>query len=193
VGDTEASERARRPGTGRPEGGDVAAFGDLFRTYEADVAQLCRRMLGSAVAAQDATSEVFLRGRRGFDGYRGDQPFRRWILAVAGHYCIDQLRRRTLEARLFDPVELEAEAAPDPGPSPLRQLVRAEERRAVLAAIEALPLKYRLPISLRYFAELDYDAIGQALGVTRGQVGVLLFRARRALRDRLADATGGRP
>jgi hypothetical protein len=44
---------------------------------------------------------------------------------------------------------------------------------------------YRLPLVLRY-QELDYDAIGEILGVTRNQVGTLLFRAKKRLRAELA-------
>jgi RNA polymerase sigma-70 factor (ECF subfamily) len=55
----------------------------------------------------------------------------------------------------------------------------------VLEAIDGLPLKYRVPLVLRYFEELDYEAIADTLDVTRGQVGTLLFRAKRRLRARL--------
>jgi RNA polymerase sigma-70 factor (ECF subfamily) len=54
-------------------------------------------------------------------------------------------------------------------------------------AISELPLKYRLPLVLRYFSELDYAAIAEVLGVTRGQVGSLLFRARCLLRESVGE------
>jgi RNA polymerase sigma-70 factor (ECF subfamily) len=171
----------------RARAGDEAAFGEVFRTYQRDVARLCRRMLGSEVAAEDATSEVFLRVRRGFDGYAPDRPFRTWLLGIAGHYCIDQLRRRSTEQRLFEPGDLDHAEVAAPGPSPLGQLARAEERRELLAAIEALPEKYRLPLVLRYFADLDFEAIAGILGVTRNQVGTLIFRAKRRLREALGS------
>ena len=71
--------------------------------------------------------------------------------------------------------------------SPLRRLILAQERGALTRAIESLPLKYRLPLMLRYFSEYDYGAIAEALGVTRNQVGTLLFRAKRMLRVRLLE------
>ena len=117
------------------------------------------------------------------------RPFRPWLFGVAAHHCVDQLRRRTTEQRIFeqrgvDPTDLAA-----PGPSPLREVIRTEERAAVLAAIDSLPTKYRLPIVLRHFAELDYDAIGEVLDVSRNQVGTLLFRAKRRLRKDLAGGS----
>ena len=58
-------------------------------------------------------------------------------------------------------------------------------------AIESLPLKYRLPLVLRYFSEYDYAAIAAALDVTPNQVGSLLFRAKRLLRERLRESRSG--
>ena len=175
----------------RARSGDAAAFGELYRSYERDVARLCQRMLGAGAAAEDAGSEIFLRARRGFDGYDPKRPFRTWLLSVAGHYCIDQLRRQRTEARLFDASDLEAGDLAAPAPSPLQYLMRREERDAVLAAIEELPFKWRLPLVLRHFGELDYGAIGEILGLEKGQVGTLLFRARRRLREHLAGTIRG--
>ena len=56
----------------------------------------------------------------------------------------------------------------------------------MLAAVEALPDRYRAPLVLRYYAELDYDGIAGILGVTRNQVATLLFRAKRKLRSALS-------
>ncbi|MGI9657377.1 MAG: RNA polymerase sigma factor, partial [Gaiellaceae bacterium] len=58
-------------------------------------------------------------------------------------------------------------------------------------AIERLPVRYRLPLVLRYFADENYAGIAAALGVSRNQVGSLLFRAKRMLRTSLADDAAG--
>jgi len=165
--------------------GDEAAFGELFSGYRDDVARLCRRMLGDGVSAEDATQEVFLRARNGLEGYDPTRPFRSWLMAVASHHCIDRLRRRQTESRLFDARDLNRGDLVDPGPTPLGQLARREQRDEILTAIDALPHKYRLPLVLRYFNELDYAQIGELLAVTRNQVGTLLFRAKRTLRQEL--------
>ncbi len=169
-----------------PLDANPGGFEARYREHEEAVSRLCRRMLGAGPAVEDAGHEVFLRAQRGRDGYDPAQPFRPWILAIAGHHCIDQLRRRRTEWRLFDAGDLDAADLADPAPSPLGEALRAERRAEVLGAIDALPLKFRLPLVLRYFNELDYDAIAEALGVTRGQVGSLLFRAKRTLRERLS-------
>lgn len=181
----------------RARGGDPDAFAALFRRFESDVGRVCRRLLGPGAAAEDAVSEAFLRARRSLDSYAPDRPFRTWLLAVTSHHCIDQLRRRSRERKIFEPGEVELGALADPAPSPLTRVVAREERGRLLGAIEELPEKYRLPLVLRYFSELDYGEIGDVLGVERAQVGTLLFRARRRLRERLgadgSDAEGEAP
>lgn len=185
------SEEAIRPALKRAQLGERRAFGELFQHFDADVARLCRRLLGDLSAAEDAKSEVFLRAQRSFASYDPGRPFRRWLLSIAGHHCTDQLRRRQTEARIFHPGELEREELSSTSPSPLRQLLEAEQRDRLLAGIEALPPKYRLPLVLRYQAELDYAAIAEILEVPRERVGTLLFRAKARLRRELADAAGG--
>jgi RNA polymerase sigma-70 factor (ECF subfamily) len=184
-------EEAIRPALKRAQLGERKAFGELFAHFDADVARLCRRLLRDLPAAEDAKSEVFLRAQRSFATYDPGQPFRRWLLSIAGHHCTDQLRRRQTEARIFHPAELEQEALPSDAPSPLRQLLRAEQRDRLLEAIEALPSKYRLPLVLRYQAELDYAGIAEILQVPRERVGTLLFRAKARLRRDLAESEGG--
>ena len=66
------------------------------------------------------------------------------------------------------------------------------ERDTLRAAIEELPDRYRVPIVLRYYADLDYGEVAETLGVSRGQVATLLFRARQRLRQGLAPERGAR-
>jgi RNA polymerase sigma factor (sigma-70 family) len=176
---------AERPASaGRPPG--EPPFEELFRPHATAIARLCRRMLGEG-AAEDAAQEVFLRARRGFGSYDAGRPFRPWLLAVAGNHCIDELRRRSHEMCLFETGDLEVGDLRDPGPSPLSHALAGERRGELVDVLDELPLKQRLPLALRYFHELDYAAIAEILGVSRNQVGVLLYRAKRRLRERLAE------
>lgn len=143
-------------------------------------------MLGGPDRAADAQSEVFLKARRSLDGYDAERPFRTWLLAIASHHCIDRLRRTATEKRVFADTETEPGELPGREPTPLSRLLARERRQTLDAAIESLPVRYRLPLALRYFSESSYDEIADALGTTRSQVGTLLFRAKRKLREQLA-------
>ncbi|MEN8181910.1 MAG: sigma-70 family RNA polymerase sigma factor [Myxococcota bacterium] len=179
-------ERDIRTQVERARGGDAEAFGALFRGFQEDVDRLCRRLLASKEEAGDAGSEAFLRARRALEAYDLDRPFRPWLLAIVAHHCVDRLRRRSREARLFEPEEAGARVA-DAGPSPLQGVLQTEQSRRLRAAVEHLPDRYRVPTVLRYFADLDYETIAELLGVSRAQVATLLFRARRRLREGLSE------
>ena len=167
---------------------DTEALGEIYRRYARRVFGLCRYMLGSPESAEDAMSEVFLKLQRSIGSYDGSIPFPNWLLRVAGHQCIDALRRSQRGRQVVVEVEDEAtDVEPaSSGPSPLTAAIRTEERAQVREAIARLPENYRVPLVLRYYGELSYDEIAQQLGLERNSVAVLIFRAKQELRRRLA-------
>ena len=174
-----------------PDAAPPDSFEDAFAAHEADVVRVCRRILGGREEARDAPQEVFLRAQRSYASYDSSRPFRPWLLALAGNYCIDRLRRRATEERIFADVDPDEAIAPDATQaSPLAQVLARERQEAVGRAIAGLGVKYRLPLVLRYFGEMDYEAIGEALGISKGQVGSLLFRAKQQLREAVAESAG---
>jgi RNA polymerase sigma-70 factor, ECF subfamily len=179
---TVAVERARR--------GDREGLAELYRAFGPRVLGLCRHLLGSSEAAEDARHDVFLRLPRAIDRYDPALPFDRWLLSVTSHHCLDVLRRRRLESRLFAG---EAEEADGPsigretGPSPLGAVLTDEGRGRVRDALHRLPERYRVPLILRYYGDLGYDEIASQVGVTRNHVAILIFRGKQSLRRLLAD------
>src|SRR5664279_1354556 len=145
----------------RAQGHDAEALGDLYRLYARRVFGLCRYMLDTRESAEDATSEVFLKLQRSIASYDGSTPFHRWLLRVAGNQCIDALRSRKRGRQVI--VEAEdgtaAIEAVSSEPSPLGAVLSAEERTKVRDAITRLPENYRMPLVLRYYGELSYDAV----------------------------------
>jgi RNA polymerase sigma-70 factor (ECF subfamily) len=173
---------------------DEDDFAEQYRTHRARVTGLCRRLLGSAEHAEDAAHEVFLRAyarRRDFDASRS---FANWVLGIATHHCIDLLRRRSTEARLFGTEEVEGAAAGGDTATPLGILLAQERRQELRDAVAALSARYRIPLVLSIYNGQSYDEIASVLGVSRAHVAILIFRARQQLRKALAvrgDVTGG--
>lgn len=167
---------------------DAEALAEIYRRYFRRVLGLCRYMLDSQESAEDATSEVFLKLQRSIASYDGSIPFLRWLLRVTGNQCIDMLRGQRRGQRVI--VEGEDETtvveAPSAEPSPLGAVMSKEARAQVRDAIARLPVKYRLPLMLRYYSELSYGEIAQQLDVETNYVAALLFRAKQELRRKLA-------
>jgi RNA polymerase sigma-70 factor, ECF subfamily len=170
--------------------GDSESFAELYRRFRPRMLGLCQHMLGSREAAEDATSEVFIRLKRGIAGYNGSVPFLGWLYSIASHYCVDLIRRRQVERRFM--VEEDTEAQPEAvgATSPLDEAMMAEQNADVRKAIGLLPEKYRLPLVLRYYSDFSYDEIARQLGFQRAHVATLIFRGKQELRQILTRKKG---
>ena len=164
-----------------------AGFAELYRTHYSRVFGLCRQLLGAKDAAQDAAQEVFIRAHRGFAGYDPAQPFAGWVLRIASNYCIDVLRRRKTEARLFGAEADERAEAECADTNVLRELLTDERAAEIRAAVGKLPERYRLPLVLAYYGDASYDEVAAELGITRTHVATLVFRAKQMLRRVLVE------
>lgn len=194
---------------GKASHGDPEAFSEIYRLTARRVYGLCRHMLNSREAAEDATSEVFLKVHRAFQGvggsYNPEHRFLPWLLSVTGHFCVDQLRRRGLETRIFAAPKLDEEGSDgatstswteswteswtsQTEPIVQDRMVAEAGRDEVRQALAALPEQYRIPLVLRYDSELSYDEIAATMGLKRNHVATLIFRAKKELRGALRQA-----
>jgi RNA polymerase sigma-70 factor (ECF subfamily) len=176
---TEIIAKARR--------GDSDAWGEVYRHYAPAIFRFCRRVLPTREDAEDATMEIFLKLRDKLNQYEPDRPFSAWLYRVAANHCWDQLRRRKLrQDRETDDVDEVPLQHPDPGQ--LEQLLTERSGEEVRQALRTLPARARMALVLRYYADMDYNEIADALGVQRTFVGVVLLRARHQLRDAMRAA-----
>lgn len=165
--------------------GDPEAFHSLVESYQRAVFSLCYRMLGNAGDAEDAAQETFLRTYRSLHRYDPGRKFSTWLLSIATHYCIDQLRkRRMLFVSLDDMPFLEVAAS---APSPEHALLAGERAEQVQRLLTALSPKDRAAVVMRYWYEFSYDEIGEALSLTNSAVKSRLHRARRELAEAWAE------
>jgi RNA polymerase sigma-70 factor (ECF subfamily) len=161
-------------------------FAELYKTHYRRVFGLCRYLLNSFDAAEDATHEVFLRAQRKLATYDRSLPFSSWLSGIATNHCIDLLRRRTTEKRIFEDGGENPAEPPAPGiVSPLNEMIAAERGQDVRKALSELPERYRIPLVLAYYNEMSYDEIAEALGLARNNVATLIFRGKQQLRGRL--------
>lgn len=168
---------------------DDGEFEARYRTHRSSVVGLCRRLLGSAEQAEDAAHEVFVRAHMHRRDYDPARSFSSWVLSIATHHCVDLLRRRSSEAKLFGAEDVERAAIATGGPGPLGLLLMRERQQELREAIRQLPSRYRVPLVLSVYREHSYDEIADALHIPRSHVAVLIFRARQRLRQALGSVT----
>jgi RNA polymerase sigma-70 factor (ECF subfamily) len=168
--------------------GDAEAFGALVEQYQSHVYNLCLRMLGRPADAEDAAQETFVRAYRQLHSYQPERKFSTWLLSIAAHYCIDQLRRKSWVS--LDSLPFFDRAAPD-REEPERATLEGEARDEMQELLSVLPLKYRTPVLLRYWYDMSNAEIAETLGLTEGAVKTRLFRAREMLEQELRAGRAG--
>ncbi|HLQ76304.1 MAG TPA: RNA polymerase sigma factor [Terriglobia bacterium] len=157
-------------------------FAAIYQEQHGRIFRLCRYLLNSADAAEDAAHEVFLRAQKRESTYDPSLPISSWLSGIATNHCIDLLRRRGTERRVFHLDSAEMAEPPSRGPSPLTEMLVSERGNGVRGALSRLAEKYRVPLVLVYYNEMTYDEIASALGLNRNLVATLIFRAKQQLR-----------
>jgi RNA polymerase sigma-70 factor (ECF subfamily) len=144
--------------------------------------------------AEDATMEIFMKLREKLVQYDPGRSFTAWLYRVAANHCWDMLRRRKArhdkDTQDIDDLPLEA-----PEPNQLEKLIEERTSEEVRKALDKLGARARMALVMRYYSDMSYDEIADALGVRRPFVGVVLLRARHELREALGEnsalAVGG--
>lgn len=180
--DASDDELMRTAGTG-----DRLAFQRLVARHLKRASALAGRVTGNRSDAEEAVQEAFLRAWlkapdwQARDALANGATFATWFNRVLVNLCIDRVRRpRT------DPIEAAA-AVPDPAPSAEALAAGGEVARRVARAMATLPERQRAALALCHFEGLSNAEAGQILELSVGAVESLLVRARRALREQLAD------
>jgi RNA polymerase sigma-70 factor, ECF subfamily len=164
--------------------GDKAAQRELYDAHVRRVFALAYRMTGDEMAARDCTQLVFIRLFDKLGSFRGASALSTWIHAVAVSVVL-QWRRSTHQARRRE-VDLEAAAQVAQRGSAYDAAVNETIRRA----IDALAEKQRVIVVMYDIEGYTHEEIGAALGITAGASKVRLARARKRLKEALADFAG---
>lgn len=160
--------------------GDQDLFSVLVERYKDAVQNLAYRMLGNATEAEDVTQETFVRAYTQLATYKSMHKFSTWLLSIASHLAIDQLRRRRFLALPLEDVPF-LEWIVDAGVNPEQSALQGEQQDEIQHYLQRLPGKYRAVIVLRYWYDFSYEEIANALNLTPALVKARLHRARELL------------
>lgn len=161
--------------------GDAEAFTRIVEAYQTPVFNLCYRMLGDTYEAEDAAQETFLRAYSNLKRYDPERSFSTWMLSIAAHYCIDQVRKRRMKFISMDDPDITYLDPPDLAPGPEARLSLNEEQNKVRILLEGLSPQDRAAVVMRYWYDFSYEEIADALSMTVSAVKSRLHRARLAL------------
>lgn len=170
----------------RAQRGDREALDELCRREWRPIYALAYSALGNAAEAQDLTQEAFLRALRSLPAYRATgAPFHAWLKRITVNLIRDGWRkRRHITIPLEDALEVPTH---DDGPEV--QALASDEKRRLLAALDALPLEHQAVIRLRLLDGLSAGDTARIMNRTPDAVRQLQHRALSALRASFSEGS----
>ncbi len=173
--------------------GDSTAVEEFYNIYRNRLYFLISQQVDRDHAvAEDLVQEVFLAALDSLDKFRGDSQLYTWLRSIAFHKINDFYRRQAREPKPkesppdFD-VMKQLEQTGDNEPAILTVLESEEIRQSVHQALGSLPHDYQKVLVMKYLEEMPVLEISHVMGRSPKSVEGLLSRARKAMRDNLAE------
>jgi len=202
-------ELAEQALVGALAAGDERAFNEVVGRYHRSIVRLARQFVRSEASAEEVAQECWYAVVTGIERFERRSSLKTWLFSIVVNKARTRAER---EARVTPfsslasddedgsaiPLEDRHEggawsAPPRAWDDPERRLVSLELRGELRDALEHLPPRQRLVVTLRDVEGLDADEVCELLGVSSGNERVLLHRGRTCLREALAASAGSAP
>ena len=168
------------------QGGDESAFSELVGRHRKAVYRIARGILRSHARADEAAQDAFVKAWQGLPSFRHEASFKTWMYRIAMNAAFDMQSREATQARAREASALSAVIDSRPTTRrPVDDLIDAEDRDRVRAAISALPEKQRATLLLRVHDDLKYTEIAEVLGCHVGTAKANFHHALQNLREAL--------
>lgn len=194
----------------RLRAGDEAAFAQLVREYQGRLTRFAQNFVGDRAVAEEVVQESWMGVLKGLKGFEGRSTLKSWIFRIVSNRAKTKAERekRSLpfssvgpddgDGPALDPARFDGGGHWVQPPSALQTqtpegaALDAEVRRVVEAAVEALPAKERLVVTMRDLEGLTSQEACEVLEVTAVHQRVLLHRGRTRVRAAIERELGKR-
>jgi RNA polymerase sigma-70 factor (ECF subfamily) len=163
----------------RARDGDIPAYEEVVRRYQAPMYRLALRMLSSTVDAEDVVQEVFLTAWRRLAQLHDDGAFVGWLYRATTNRCLNVIRAR----KPLSDVEPDTRESPSPDGRPERATEAGAQMSALVVALAQLTPEQRACWLLREVHGRSYDEIAHVIGTTATAVRGRIARARAQLAE----------
>jgi len=163
-------------------GGDVQAFAAIVQRWQGPLINMAWRYCRDRSRAEEMAQEAFLRAWRALSQWRRESSFSTWLFSIAANVYRSELKRIPSVSLSLD--EVAERSQPSHPFVHDAALDGAARDKAVQHAVYALPGKYREPLILFYFHEMDLAAASATMGIPEGTMKARLARGRDLLRRR---------
>ena len=165
--------------------GESDLFALLVKRHQRAVYGLGLSFFKNAEDSGDFTQDVFIKAYRSLPSFLGKSKFSTWLYRIAYNTAVNAVKRRKEYQSLAEDIEI-----PD-FDDPQSKVLREASKKAIKAATEQLPERYRICVDLFFFYDLSYPEIEVVTGFPVNTIKSHVFRAKALLRDKLRDEAEG--
>lgn len=160
--------------------GDGERFGVLVERYEAKISRYAKKFLFDTEDSKDLIQEIFLKAYINIQSFDISRRFSPWIYRIAHNEFINAGKKRSRTPVFSFDFDL---LFPHPAASETAdaETNRRDMRQILDQSLEKLGPKYREPLVLYYYEEMDYQEIAEILQIPVATLGVRLRRGRAML------------
>ena len=148
------------------------AFGELYDRYFNQIYRFVYSRVRDQAAAEDVTSEVFMKALRGIGRYQDTgRPFSAWLYQIAVNAIADRYRSRRVTEDVDEMRTIST------GEAPMDELAaQRDEIRRIWSVVETLPGPQRTAMVLKFQEDMKIEDIAAVMGKTSGAVKLLIHR-----------------
>ncbi|TSC65618.1 MAG: RNA polymerase sigma factor, sigma-70 family [Candidatus Doudnabacteria bacterium Gr01-1014_77] len=170
--------------------GDEFAFKELYNRNRKSLLEFAFQLVGGdSDAAEEISETCWLKILRSLDTFSGRGSFRGWAGTILRNIFKDQFKKGEYKYCETHPpcFEFEEWCPAHPSMDPLEELIYNEEMDRVMARLGSLPDGIRRTFVIVHFEGRSYNEAARLLRINVGALKMRLVRARRALREVIAE------
>lgn len=165
------------------QSGQVDRFEEIIKRYQNRLYGYLKNLTNQKPEeVEDILSEVMILGYVNLQSFDTKKKFSSWIFRVAHNKAIDYFKKRKIKTNeIGDGEELWGD-----GRKLMEEIeIEKERNKEINKVIEGLQLKYKEVVVLYYFEDKSYEEISDILKIPTSNVGVILYRAKKILKEKL--------
>ena len=166
--------------------GDIESFGILVERYEQKLLRCARKFIFDGEEAKDHVQESFIKAYVNIQSFDSSRKFSSWMYRIAHNECVNAVKKKGREPLsyfdldVFFPHLVAKETADD-------DANKNDLKRILDQTLEKLSPKYREPLVLYYYEDMDYKEIAEILQIPVSTVGVRLQRGKDFLKKLVTE------
>jgi RNA polymerase sigma factor (sigma-70 family) len=164
--------------------GNTSAYAGLVEKYQSLAFNLAIRMLRNPMDAEEVAQDAFVKAYISLKSFKGNSKFSTWLYRIIYNTSVSMLRKKKIEmVKLEDRPDIEGSIIhPDTVGDEADFTLKALEK-----SLDSLESDEKFIVSLYYYENTPVDEIADITGLSKSNVKVKLFRARKKLHEKLVS------